>query len=354
MMLRRRLRFLFRTRSGIVTLLIAVSCIVAFSVTLLHSSSSSLHTADPFSPNDMPLQPAGDVFRLQDRAKPVRPNQDGRLITEEEEDEMMQICLVPKLSLDTDSNKFAYHPMPPLTCSASQLLYLESGILRLNQSVLQARELDRCEYRGIEWMTDAFFTYTDVLTRKSQFEIKIKHDYMRVECYLKKDKKSTRPAARRLLNEADFPSSNLKHSNLRTLKDTENGQVPPAKEDDSPMDSMHEYINKQDLAENYYYAEEFPDFDQFLVQVLEKPEVLDRKKELRLPASCSGLNILMIAFDSMSHLCYQRKLPKLYNYLKNVLGATILNGYNIVGDATTAALIPMLTGKFCLPVYQTD
>ncbi|CAE1265604.1 unnamed protein product [Acanthosepion pharaonis] len=40
-----------------------------------------------------------------------------------------------------------------------------------------------------------------------------------------------------------------------------------------------------------------------------------------------------------------RKLPLTYKYLKDSLDAVIMNGYNIVGDATTAAIIPLLTGK---------
>lgn len=56
------------------------------------------------------------------------------------------------------------------------------------------------------------------------------------------------------------------------------------------------------------------------------------------------MNVLMFAMDAMSHMAYQRKMPKTYEYLKKTLGAVILNSYNIVGDATTAALIPMLTG----------
>ena len=57
------------------------------------------------------------------------------------------------------------------------------------------------------------------------------------------------------------------------------------------------------------------------------------------------MNVLMFAMDSMSHLSYRRKMPKTYEYVKNKLRAVILNSYNIVGDATTAAIIPMLTGK---------
>ncbi|KAK7466791.1 hypothetical protein BaRGS_00037107 [Batillaria attramentaria] len=38
-------------------------------------------------------------------------------------------------------------------------------------------------------------------------------------------------------------------------------------------------------------------------------------------------------------------MPMTYRFLKEELEAAILHGYNIVGDATTAALIPMFTGR---------
>ncbi|CAF4432209.1 unnamed protein product, partial [Rotaria magnacalcarata] len=40
-----------------------------------------------------------------------------------------------------------------------------------------------------------------------------------------------------------------------------------------------------------------------------------------------------------------RFLPKSYNYLIKDLGSIVMKGYNIVGDGTPAALLPILTGK---------
>ena len=57
------------------------------------------------------------------------------------------------------------------------------------------------------------------------------------------------------------------------------------------------------------------------------------------------MNVLMFAMDSMSHLSYQRLLPNTYAFLRDEMKAVILNGYNIVGDATTAAMLPILTGN---------
>ena len=58
-----------------------------------------------------------------------------------------------------------------------------------------------------------------------------------------------------------------------------------------------------------------------------------------------NLNILMIGFDSISHMTYIRKLQKTYEYFTSDLDALVLNGYNIVGDGTPQAFIPILTGK---------
>ncbi|XP_041985837.1 uncharacterized protein LOC121738071 isoform X2 [Aricia agestis] len=56
-------------------------------------------------------------------------------------------------------------------------------------------------------------------------------------------------------------------------------------------------------------------------------------------------NVLIFGFDSTSKNTFIRRMPKSYRVLSEVLGATILNGYNIVGDGTPAALFPILTGK---------
>ncbi|XP_013178648.1 PREDICTED: uncharacterized protein LOC106125813 isoform X2 [Papilio xuthus] len=57
------------------------------------------------------------------------------------------------------------------------------------------------------------------------------------------------------------------------------------------------------------------------------------------------LNVLILGFDSTSHNGFVRRMPKSYQFLKDEFKATILQGYNIVGDGTPAALFPILTGK---------
>ncbi|XP_069105006.1 uncharacterized protein [Argopecten irradians] len=58
-----------------------------------------------------------------------------------------------------------------------------------------------------------------------------------------------------------------------------------------------------------------------------------------------GLNVLMLGFDSVSRMTWLRKLPKSRQYFREALGGIELEGYNIVGDGTPQALLPLLTGK---------
>ncbi|XP_045168547.2 uncharacterized protein LOC123531552 [Mercenaria mercenaria] len=58
-----------------------------------------------------------------------------------------------------------------------------------------------------------------------------------------------------------------------------------------------------------------------------------------------NFNVLMLGLDSVSRHMYMRLLPKTHKYFTEVLGGSLLEGYNIVGDGTTQALMPLLTGK---------
>lgn len=69
------------------------------------------------------------------------------------------------------------------------------------------------------------------------------------------------------------------------------------------------------------------------------------KSKLPIKTHKNPINILMLGFDSVSKANWFENLPKSSDYLQNNLKSTVLNGYNIVGDGTPAALIPILTGK---------
>lgn len=84
-----------------------------------------------------------------------------------------------------------------------------------------------------------------------------------------------------------------------------------------------------------------------LIGIRKDVEIVKRPKEV------NGLNVLMMGFDSLSRNAFIRKLPKAYDYLTKVLSADILKGYNIVGDGTPQALIPLLTGFTELELPET-
>lgn len=73
--------------------------------------------------------------------------------------------------------------------------------------------------------------------------------------------------------------------------------------------------------------------------------VIDRSKNSKSPENGLGLNVYMMGFDSISRMTFMRKLPKTFDYITSKLNGIVLEGYNIVGDGTPQALIPILTGK---------
>ena len=64
-----------------------------------------------------------------------------------------------------------------------------------------------------------------------------------------------------------------------------------------------------------------------------------------LPKDHLPVNVLIWGFDSLSRNTFIRKLPRTFAFLRDKLNTTVLHGYNIVGDGTPQALIPILTGK---------
>ncbi|KAI0209842.1 hypothetical protein LSAT2_005436 [Lamellibrachia satsuma] len=76
-----------------------------------------------------------------------------------------------------------------------------------------------------------------------------------------------------------------------------------------------------------------------------KEKLHRRHTERRMPENMVALNILMFGFDSVSRMTWLRHLPKSHEYFVKELGAVMLESYNIVGDGTPQALLPILTGK---------
>ncbi|XP_069676617.1 uncharacterized protein [Periplaneta americana] len=82
-------------------------------------------------------------------------------------------------------------------------------------------------------------------------------------------------------------------------------------------------------------------------------DVLDRTGWDKVPHDGLRLDVLMFGFDSLSRNMFIRHLPRTYHYLRETLQMIDLRGYNIVGDGTPQALIPILTGKTELELPET-
>ncbi|XP_070537762.1 uncharacterized protein [Ptychodera flava] len=81
--------------------------------------------------------------------------------------------------------------------------------------------------------------------------------------------------------------------------------------------------------------------------IVPQPDVFLHAEQVKpLPSTALGVDVIIVGFDSTSHMNFIRQMPKSYKFLTSVMQSTVLNGFNIVGDATSAALIPMLTGQF--------
>lgn len=66
----------------------------------------------------------------------------------------------------------------------------------------------------------------------------------------------------------------------------------------------------------------------------------------RLSKRPLDLNVLIYLMDSVSRINFVRKLPKFYSFLTETMQAHVMEGFNVVGDGTPWAVIPMLTGHF--------
>ncbi|BFZ17129.1 hypothetical protein BsWGS_20168 [Bradybaena similaris] len=73
--------------------------------------------------------------------------------------------------------------------------------------------------------------------------------------------------------------------------------------------------------------------------------IKERLRATKPRANGLGLSIAFLGFDSMSRMSWLRRMPKTRDYLVAELKAIELEGYNILGDGTPAALFPILTGK---------
>lgn len=112
-------------------------------------------------------------------------------------------------------------------------------------------------------------------------------------------------------------------------------------------------LEKSDVVKVNCKSQEGKVWSATLTGVRQSNEIKERTGWNYVPDDSLKLNVLIFGFDSLSRNTFIRKLPKSYKYLVEVLKGDVLKGYNIVGDGTPQALIPILTGKTELELPDT-
>ena len=322
---------------------------------------------------------------------------------DDEEEEPEQTCKIPKLSFFKNSHKDVYHRMEPLTCPGEALFYVKDFTVRINQTVLNGKSIQKCIYRAIAWFNDTHHIYSKPLTRTSNYDLKIKHDFFRVQCFVNgirggrhllndqkelvkkkihqihegprmigsmgmpdpvipKYPKKSPPLSRSNRNSkekevVDINKEEMAIDNARKSKEKETEYIEVLDEVDKSIETSNEDELKDDSQENNEKTktdkkdqvleslDQVPDFDQFIVQVYPKKEVDDRNKDDPDFPESLNMNVLLLVVESMSHVCFSRKMPKTQHFLTKTLRGKIMNGYSIVGDCSSGSLFPLLTGN---------
>lgn len=74
-------------------------------------------------------------------------------------------------------------------------------------------------------------------------------------------------------------------------------------------------------------------------------QIMPKAPELGNNKAGLPLSVVMIGFDSLSAVHFQRALPEVYKFMTDELNSVFLKGYSIVGDGTTPALTAFMTGQ---------
>ncbi|CAD5227841.1 unnamed protein product [Bursaphelenchus xylophilus] len=86
-------------------------------------------------------------------------------------------------------------------------------------------------------------------------------------------------------------------------------------------------------------------WERLFMNMVPRQKFIEKSKDVQPAEDWSGLNVFFMGFDSLSQQAYRRSLPKTVEFLEKELGSVVLDGYNIVGDGTPQAFIPILTGQ---------
>ena len=89
------------------------------------------------------------------------------------------------------------------------------------------------------------------------------------------------------------------------------------------------------------------DYEQWIAQIHPLDEVVDRQRT----ADGKRLDVLILALESVSSISFDRDLQRTHRFLVDQPHTVLFTGYNVIGDAAPANIIPMLTGALLSAIY---
>lgn len=84
-------------------------------------------------------------------------------------------------------------------------------------------------------------------------------------------------------------------------------------------------------------------YEQWIAHIHPVSEVVDGESGRKLESD--RLNVLVLALESVSSISFDRVLPKSRQFFVDQHNTVLFTGYNVIGDAAPANIIPLLTGR---------
>ena len=85
-------------------------------------------------------------------------------------------------------------------------------------------------------------------------------------------------------------------------------------------------------------------YDQWIAQIHPLSEVLHSEGDGDGKRHSVRLNVLVLALESLSSISFNKYFRKTHQFFVDQPHTVIFTGYNVIGDAAPANIIPMLTG----------
>ena len=143
-------------------------------------------------------------------------------------------------------------------------------------------------------------------------------------------------------------SPRLEIHNVDQKKLTEHAEpIKGRKADVQSLSRSERDLNRRDeRADADNVSTEF--YEQWIAQIHPHDEAFDRERT----GDGKRLDVLILALESVSSISFDRDLHKSHRFLVDQPHAVFFTGYNVIGDAAPANIIPMLTGTLCCAIYS--